>query len=77
MQSPNLVFPSLQGESALGPGGSIFIHAKAGAISDGGNVEVMAGGTGGLASRGGSMTISAGSGSNDDEGDGGDGGTLV
>jgi len=38
---------------------------------------MAAGGTNGYASRGGSITIAAGEGSNDSEGDGGDGGTLT
>ena len=64
------------GENILGGGGSIFIKSNDGAISDGGSVEIVAGGTGGLAAKGGSVTIEAGEGSNDDAGNGGDGGDL-
>ena len=64
------------GTNVLGQGGSISIKANDGAILDGGDVKLTAGGTHGLATKGGSMTIAAGEGSNDDAGNGGDGGTL-
>ena len=65
------------GKSVLGVGGQVIIRANEAATSDGGDVQMAAGGTHGYGSRGGSITIAAGKGSNESEGDGGDGGTLT
>jgi hypothetical protein len=68
----------IAGESTTGNSGSISIKVKDSAITDGGTIKLSGGDTHGKMSQGGNVTIKAGAGMSDEDlGDGGDGGALV